>query len=87
VSTACPARLFRVGTHWYRTQEDALGAETCESACLYRPAAAVMFVRCGHRDEFTEYGAAVECPTLYGFSDGTLGTSVDDWEKAHPCPP
>ena len=82
----CSTHLWRVGTHWYPTQADALGAEQCETACLYRPAAAVMFVRCGHRDEFTEYAAATECPALYSFSDGTLGTSVDQWLKDHPCP-
>jgi hypothetical protein len=85
--SGCAAHVYRVGTHFYPTQADALGAEQCEQACVYRLSAAVMFLRCGHRDEFMEYAAAApECPALYGFSDGTLGNDVDVWVKNAPCP-
>jgi len=81
----CPDYYEVQGVH-YSDLASAIDALGCDADCLYRPFESVMFLHCGHRMEYTAYGAEdPSCPGVLGFPDG-IYDSFEEWEAANPCP-
>jgi hypothetical protein len=81
----CPDFWSFGGLARYDSMEEAAAARGCDLACVYRPASAVMFLHCGHRDEYFSWEAEDEsCPRLLQFQTGFYD-DMAAYREDNPC--
>jgi hypothetical protein len=79
----CPPYWMLRGVR-YETLDEAISAQSCSSECVRHLGSAVMFLMCGHRDEYVTWETE-GCSTLLEFSTGFY-ESLESYQDANPCP-
>lgn len=84
-AAACPDRWVYGDEAWPSVAE-AAADRGCDTACVWRAATAVMFLHCGHRDEYVSWEAEGDgCAVLLQFSNGQFYESVEEYDAQNPC--
>jgi hypothetical protein len=82
---ACPDYWSFGGLGRYASLEEAATARGCSMDCVYGLSMAVMFLHCGHRDEYFAWEAAgEECETVLQFSTGFFD-GIAEYREDNPC--